>query len=263
MSNAQAVAQQDLVTGLTSFRAWSALAVDDLIARYSRTVIGPLWMAIAHAFFVFGYAFWSAAILKMDMSQQLPYVAAGLTIWAWISGSLVEAGSIYLRAIPLLTAYDLPVSLHVHRAVAGQFFSFCHNMLVFIAAIALVGFVPSWKIIMVIPGIVCVYICCIGWSLALGLLGARYRDVSPLIMSIIGMLFILTPVFWRREDVGAAHLIADLNPFYHLLEIVREPLLGNFATTTNWLVAIGVTLLSVGLGVSAFIVNRSRLAYWL
>jgi ABC-type polysaccharide/polyol phosphate export permease len=263
MSTATVAAREDLITGFLSFRAWRALAVDDLMARYARTVIGPLWMTIAHGFFVFGYAFWSSVILKQDLAVQLPYVAAGLTIWAWISTSLVEGTGVYLRAIPLINAYDLPVSLHVFRAIAGQFFSFCHNMIIFVLAALVVGFLPNANLLWAIPGLALLFLTFVGWSLVLGLLGARYRDVQPLIGSLIGMLFILTPVFWRREDIVGAQWLADFNPFYHLLEIVREPLLGQPPDPINWAVSSVIAIGSLAVGVGSFVIWRARLTYWL
>jgi len=37
----------------------------------------------------------------------------------------------------------------------------------------------------------------------------------------------MTPVFWRPDRIPAQyHWILDFNPFYHLLEAIRAPLLG-------------------------------------
>jgi lipopolysaccharide transport system permease protein len=259
---AAAVARQDLVKGFTSVRAWTALAWDDLLARYARTVIGPCWMTIAHAFFVFGYAYWSSVILGHPMADHLPYIAAGLTVWIWISTSLVEAGNVYVRASALVTAYDLPLSLQVHRAVAGQFLAMCHNMLVFVAVLAMVQAAPGWTILLAVPGIVVVYAAAVGWTLILGLLGTRYRDVAPLITSVVGMLFILTPIFWRRSDVATAPWLADWNPFFHLIEVVRAPLLGLMPSATNWIVATCMAAVLLGAGAFSFMANRARLSYW-
>jgi ABC-type polysaccharide/polyol phosphate export permease len=255
--------QNDLVEGFLSFRAWTMLALDDLASRYSRTVIGPFWMTIAHAFFVFGYAYWSSVILKQDITVQLPYVAAGLSVWFWISSSLVEAGSIYGRAIPLITAYNLPISLHVHRAVAGQFFSFLHNLVVLIVALVIVAKPLSWHFLLALPGMFIVYCTCIGWTLGLGVLGMRYRDIAPLINSIVGMFFILTPIFWRRADIASAEWMADYNPFYHLIEVVREPFLGGLPSAQNWIVATSIAVVSLLVGGYVFATNRNRLPYWL
>jgi lipopolysaccharide transport system permease protein len=59
-------------------------------------------------------------------------------------------------------------------------------------------------------------------------LNARFRDVAH--MAAVGMqvLFYVTPVIFpasllqRRRDLA---LIVELNPLYHLLEVVRQPLL--------------------------------------
>ena len=53
------------------------------------------------------------------------------------------------------------------------------------------------------------------------------------------------------------------NPFYHFIELVRAPLLGQLPTATNYLVALGI---SFGLALVAIILfkrYRNRIPYWI
>jgi ABC-type polysaccharide/polyol phosphate export permease len=48
-----------------------------------------------------------------------------------------------------------------------------------------------------------------------------------------------------------------------MIEIVREPLLGNLPNPKFWLVTVLVTLANLAFGAALFGRFRSRLAYWL
>ena len=100
-------------------------------------------------------------------------------------------------------------------------------------------------------------------SLLLGLLSARYRDIPQIITSLAQLLFFITPIFWRPEMLSTNRWIADWNPIFHLIELVRAPLLGNPVPATSWLVALAVTLSGWLFALAFFARYRARIAYWL
>ncbi len=57
-------------------------------------------------------------------------------------------------------------------------------------------------------------------------------------------------------------LVLHLNPFYHLVEIFRGPLLGQVPTAENWLAVVLFTLVSWVLAMTFYTVYRWRIAYW-
>src|SRR5262249_61864052 len=64
-------------------------------------------------------------------------------------------------------------------------------------------------------------------TLSLGIVCARFRDVPPAIVNITQLVFLVSPVLWRPDDVPQSlQLVADVNPLSHFLAIVRNPLLG-------------------------------------
>jgi lipopolysaccharide transport system permease protein len=76
------------------------------------------------------------------------------------------------------------------------------------------------------------------------------------------MLFFVTPVFWSIGMLGDHTWIASINPMFHILEILRQPLLGKSASCLSYVtvIAIGFSLILVGLIV--FKKNRNKLAFW-
>jgi lipopolysaccharide transport system permease protein len=256
-------ALQDITNGAKNWRAWTQLASDDLHSRYRRTVLGPFWVTIAHSFFVFGYALWTSMVLKLPLAEAFLYVAAGLTVWSFIATSLCEAPGIFPRTGGFISAYDLPISLQIYRVVSGQVLTFGHNFIVFLAAMVWLRAWPGITILIAIPGLFVVTMACVSWSFFLSVFGTRYRDVGPLINSVVGVLLILTPVFWRKADIGKATWLAEFNPIYHLIELIRAPLLGAMPTQMNWLVSFTLIVVCCLVSFWTFAAQRRNISYWL
>jgi lipopolysaccharide transport system permease protein len=115
----------------------------------------------------------------------------------------------------------------------------------------------------VLPGIVLVVINC-GWMCMLcAILCLRYRDFSQIIASVLQVMVFVTPVFWQVDQLkGNRAIIAHANPIYHLVDIVRQPLLGVMPSATNYLVCVALALAGWLAAFHLFAAKRHRLAYW-
>ena len=57
-------------------------------------------------------------------------------------------------------------------------------------------------------------------------------------------------------------LVLDFNPFFHFVEVVRAPLLGQAPALVSWLVVSGTTLGGWLLAFALLRRYRRRIAYW-
>jgi lipopolysaccharide transport system permease protein len=114
----------------------------------------------------------------------------------------------------------------------------------------------------ILPGLALWLLDGIAACVLLGALGARFRDITPIIGSILQIVFFITPIIWKPELMKHGRRWLALNPFYDLLEIVRQPLLGGTLTPQIIWSAIGFSLLLCALTALLFTRVRARLAYW-
>jgi ABC-type polysaccharide/polyol phosphate export permease len=99
-------------------------------------------------------------------------------------------------------------------------------------------------------------------SVLLGLLTARFRDIPPIVTSLVQVLFFASPILWKPEQVPARALFVDSNPFFHLLNIVRQPLLGELPPLSSWVFSLVLAAVSLLLAALLFVRFRRRVAYW-
>ena len=77
------------------------------------------------------------------------------------------------------------------------------------------------------------------------------------------IIFYFTPILWQVEVVRNKPYLAEWNPFYHWIEMIRAPLLGSFPTDSDilWSLASFSLLFIVALYYLGR--YRSRIALWL
>src|SRR5262245_60991440 len=180
------------------------------------------------AVFVFAMGLVFSKIFNSDYHEYLPFLTSSLLVWGLISGILMEAGTTFSTAQFIIMSVSAPYSMHIYRAVLKQLIIFGHNALVFIAVIVIAGVPITWATLLFIPALALLCVTLAWMNLVVAMVGVRFRDLQPIIGAVLQLVFFLTPLIWDRQLlVGKAHdLLVDGNPFYHLVEIVRAPLLG-------------------------------------
>ena len=88
------------------------------------------------------------------------------------------------------------------------------------------------------------------------LLGARYRDFYQLVPIVLQLVFLLSPILYRKDSLGPMAWTANLNPLYRVLSPVRHSLMiGEVQWSVGWLL---LALNIIGLWVSLKWLNRER-----
>ena len=125
------------------------------------------------------------------------------------------------------------------------------------------GLWPSWQTLFVIPGVILISINGISLGMLLGTLCARFRDIPPIVATITQMMFLLTPILWRPDQIPGRALFYLLNPFYYLVEIVRAPLEGVTPSLFVWMVVLAMTAAGFTVSLLFFSRFRNHIVYWL
>jgi ABC-2 type transport system permease protein len=257
----------DLRSGFTRRELWLHLGWQDIKQRYRRSVLGPIWITIATGTTAVAMGGLYSKLFHLELSEHLPYVTLGLIIWNLINASILEGADVFIANEGLIKQLPAPLSVHVYRLVWRQMILFGHNIVIYVI-IAIIYPKPwTWADLAVIPALGLIVLNCIWVSVVFGILGTRYRDISPLLFSVVQLLFFMTPIIWNENTLrsqGAGHWakIVELNPLLHYLDIVRAPLLGADQQLRHWLVVLVLTVIGWVLATFALRQYRARVAYW-
>ena len=79
----------------------------------------------------------------------------------------------------------------------------------------------------------------------------------------MNIAFFLTPIFWTKDLLGDHRWFADINPFFHMIEVMRAPLLGSGIPYTSFGFLLLVGLLGTVSAIAALSRFRARVPYWI
>ncbi len=256
-------AVDDLATGLSSWRLSHFLAWQDVKQRYRRSTLGPIWTTLSFGIQIFTMGFLSAFLFGAELSKSLPYVCAGMLLWALITQILNDGAGLFVASSRYITQIKCPLTVFLLQTIWRNLIIAGHNVIIYVVIALFFIVVPSVSILLLPLGLLLVVICLSPMALVLGIVSARYRDVPLIVTNIITLLFWLTPLMYFPEQLGKKRFIADYNPFTHIIALVREPLLGGTATLNDWLVVLAITVVG-WVGAFLFFARfRSRIVYWL
>lgn len=289
-SRSWAKAWEDIVEGFKQRELWGHLGWQDIKQRYRRSVIGPLWITLSMAITAAGLGLLYSVLLQTRIPTFLPYITVGFIVWNFILGCLTEGTDTFINNSGLIKHLPAPITVYALRTVWRLTLMFAHNMLVYFVVVAIFwsdlttknyvivtnGTVHqpgiSWTIVFAIPAFVLLAING-GWvAILFGIISTRYRDIPPVIVTLSQLLFFMTPIVWTIDTLNKIGpggqqsswrmLVAELNPMYHYIEILRAPLLGNTQSWHHWAVVGVFTVVGWGVALLAMRNYRARISYW-
>lgn len=263
LSEQMRIGAGDLIAGAKMWRLWCMLGWNDIRQRYRRSFIGPFWITLSMAIFTVLLGVVYSYLFKMQVKTYLPYVAMGLVAWGFVSTTITEASGVFTGSANIIEQIRLPHTLHVYRANWRTLIILMHTVVLIVPIWFLTPVHPTFATLLVIPGLALVFANQLWMAAAIGILTTRYRDMVQIVVTIIQIAMFVTPIMYPVTALGQAWIVAEINPLYHLISLVREPLLGQAPGAASFLVVIGMCI--VGFGLTTLLLYRAnrRLIYWL
>jgi ABC-2 type transport system permease protein/lipopolysaccharide transport system permease protein len=252
----------DFRAGLAMWPLWMRLGWNDILQRYRRSMLGPFWLTASMAIMVIALGVLYAELFNTPINDFLPYLCVGLLVWNLLSSFLIEGGTLFTGAESYIKQIRLPYSVYVYRSTWSKLIIFGHNFIIYFGVLLYFQIWPGAVALLAIPGLLLVLLNGAAATLCIGLISARFRDVPQLINSGVQIVFFITPIMWKPELLRTRAYIAEFNPFYHLVEIVRAPLLGQLPSSNNYMAVLVITLINLAIVGTFFARFRSRISYW-
>lgn len=256
-------AWKELRAALLATETWIFLGTHDIRQRYRRSVLGPFWITLSTAVLIGGLGVMYAGLFKMDVHEYIPYLATGMITWTFMSTVLNESCFVFTGAEGSIKASRMPLSSYVLRLLWRNMLVFLHN------AVVLVG-VTLWflpfnplGLLLAVFGLAVIGVFLFWLALLIGLLCARFRDIPQIVANVVQVVFFMTPIMWKADVLNSRMWIAEINPFYYMLELVRNPLLGQPMPLSLWCNVAVIVLVTASISFLFFARFRTRIVYWL
>lgn len=201
-------------------------------ASYQSHYLGLLWqilnplIQISIYYMIFGLGINGGRLI-----QGTPFIVwlmIGITTWLFINGSVLGASNSIYKNVSLVTKMKFPMSLLPSISIAGNVISFCWMFVLTLIILLGAGIYPTiyWlQLVYYLPSMLV-------FLFSLGLFNATIttlvRDYQIMLQSIMRVIFYVSGAIWDIDNKNLPDgfiKLLKLNPFYYLIEGIRDSLL--------------------------------------
>ncbi|QSA96818.1 ABC transporter permease [Methylococcus sp. EFPC2] len=218
-------------------------SIDELKRQNARSAFGYFWIVLSQFVNIIGIALVFGALFKQDLTVFFPYISAGIISWNLLSGYINESTRLYCSNAAIIQNFTFPIWIFAGQLLMKHLIIFMHGIVVQVMVIVFLGVKVSFASLLVLPNLLLVLSIMMVAGRVSAFLGARFRDFSPAVGNFIYLFFLVTPIIWERKTFPSDYSwLLNINPFTHLIDLLRAPLLGNVPEVSSYYFAIVLLL---------------------
>ena len=214
----------------------------DFVSRYNQTMLGFAWSIILPLIPITTYVL-LAYVRVLKTADNMPfvvYIVVGMTVWTFLSGTLMSPIDSLQRNKTVLESSRYPML----AVILSNFGQMIYEMMVRIAFVVIVliyfQISLSWTIIFLPVLVLPLALFSLGLGMSLAIMNIIVRDIYNIVQVIIRYAIFLSSVIFPMADSGIAGMINWFNPFNTYVNAIRDFIV--FGSISN-LTLYGITSL--------------------
>lgn len=224
----------------------------DFKNKYRNSVLGVAWAFLSPLGLVMVIGIVYSLVFKIAMAEFIPYLFSGIIPWTFISICAELGTTCYINAQGYIKQTQVPIEIFPARVVIGSFINLIISMMAFFMIYAIIGMENfSFKMLMMIPALAIWLLFGLGWASIVGIINLYIRDFQPLQGIIFQAFFYATPIIYKVDMIPKEYsMLYLMNPLYHLMEILRRPMLGDIIPPfEEWVISFFFSLIVFIIGI--------------
>ncbi len=216
---------------INTFKYWRYFFIKAFVKlqlQYKQTSLGLLWEPFALLVITTSIALiWSKVLGERDFASFFIYLFIGYYIWTLISSLINDGVTVFEKHNKDIINENKHLLFYIFEDIVNCVAKFFIVIpLFFIVVIYFSGSNFFISLFFFLLGLIFILLSAIGFMATFGTMSLLYRDVRQIIQSIMRLSFLLTPIIWRPERLGAYESYVWLNPFYVYIRLCRDSFLG-------------------------------------
>lgn len=240
---------------------WAYSSWLDIVTRYRRTRLGLFWLLAPVTVFMLITGPLYAKVFNRDLASYMIHLGMGYAVWRMMVMVLNDAVGVLRNNKSFILDGNTRLTDYTLKSIAKSLFYFAFSMIGMLVVLVWSPAVPTLAILTLFITIPVVLVNMIWVGYSLSILGARLPDLGEVLNTVLMVGFLFTPIIWegnRYPPDSIGGIAVRLNPAYHMLEIVREPLFGRMPPTYS---IVYVALLTLSGWLFAIILCRRYSRY--
>ena len=224
---------------------WWFTATSRTRARFARTALGSFWLGFSNLLSIATLGIVYGTVFAVnDFKSYLIYLGIGLVIWNSICSSISSAPILFINNRSNIQNLKLKPIFYVLEEWAFQLQTFFQSfslvflvLLFFNKALFYNLISTSW-----IP-FINLFIFLFWFPLIIALISLRFSDFAQLVPIVLQLIFLISPILYRKENLGDLNWITSINFFYILIDSLRSSLVTSTIDYNNQLLILSINIL--------------------
>lgn len=248
---------------ISQLKSWLYLGYQEIILKYRRSILGPWWSTSAIALMITMLSYLWSKIFGLSLEHYVPYFAIGYTLWLFFSTCITESCTLLYENSNIIKQTKVPIIAFSVKLLIKNLLIFFHNLVV---VIFIIIFMCDVSFINIATSIFFFILFCFNIYLAvitISILSARFYDFSQIIINFIQLLFFVTPIIWEPEFLKDKIWVNNLNPLFHWINLIREPLMNGEINLLNIQASILSTVLLFLICLFSLVYSYRKISLWI
>ena len=245
-------------------RTYWFTAIAKTKARYARTTLGSLWLGLSTLVTVLCLGTVYGKVFNVsNFLQYFIYLGLGLVIWMPINESINYAPLVFSKNASSLKNSRIKPIFFVCQEWAFQVQSFMQAFLMVFSVLVIISPSLLLNLFFSIIHFLNLFLFIFWLKLLISLLGTKFTDLFQLLPAITNLLFLLSPILYQKKNLGSYGFIADFNPIYQVLSLLRKSIIdGTLNIELGLLVLLG-NIFFIFISLLIYLKMEKKLVYYL
>ena len=218
-------------------KAWWYTASSRSRARFARTTLGSFWLGFSNLLSIGTLGIVYGTVFSVEnFKSYFIYLGFGLVVWNTISSSISNSPNLFAHNSSNIKNMNLKPIFYTLEEWSFQLQTFIQSFVlvlfvflffksVLISNLLLYSWLPLLNLFLFIywfPLLIC-------------LISVRFTDIAQLVPIVLQLVFLTSPILYRKESLGSLGWITNINFIYQVLDPLRESIINghiNYITSS-------------------------------
>ena len=245
--------------------AWWYTASSRSRARFARTTLGSFWLGFSNLLSIGTLGIVYGTVFSVeDFKSYFIYLGFGLVVWNTISSSISNSPNLFAHNSSNIKNMNLKPIFYTLEEWSFQLQTFIQSFVLvffvflFFKSTLIVNFLLcSW--IPLLNLIVFIY----WFPLIVCLISVRFTDIAQLVPIVLQLVFLTSPILYRKESLGSLGWITNLNFIYQVLDPLRVSIISGTINYQNSFLLLILNFVGLFLTIRLLDIESRRLPFLL
>ncbi len=225
-------------------KAWWYTATSRSRARFARTTLGSFWLGFSNLLSIGTLGIVYGTVFSVqDFRSYFIYLGIGLVIWNTISSSISNSPNLFSHNSSNIKNMNVKPIFYTLEEWSFQLQTFFQSFILVFFLLLFLQFslISNLLFYSWIP-FLNLFIFMYWFPIIVCLISVRFTDIAQLVPIVLQLVFLTSPILYKKESLGSLEWITNLNFIYQILDPIRLSIIDG---SVNYLTSIFILFINL------------------